>query len=107
MNMAAEKYTSMLESLRSRIAKADHKPGTWHECKHEPGRICTLPIDQHSSDPETVLEFLKGFGSGHDGIGREFSSRDIELVLETINNLPDILDLAVDGLKYRRSIDHS
>jgi hypothetical protein len=44
---------------------------------------------------------VRRFGEGQSGIGRDFSARDLALVLEAVNGLPELLSLAADGSKYR------
>ncbi|WP_304350814.1 hypothetical protein [Comamonas testosteroni] len=91
----------VIERLRAAVEAADHKPGDWHRCGEEKGRICVLPEHEHKPQPKTLLESVRRFGDGHNGIGREFSARDLALVVEAINSLPELLSLAEDGDKYR------
>ncbi|WP_325086033.1 hypothetical protein [Burkholderia contaminans] len=91
----------VIERLQAAIDAADHKPGDWYACREEHGRICVLPEDRHKAEPKSLIESVRRFGEVHDGIGREFSRRDLALVIEAINSLPELLSLATDGLKYR------
>lgn len=93
--------TDLIERLRAVIDAADHKPGEWHRCGEENGRICVLPEHLHKPEPKSFLESVRRFADVHNGIGREFSARDIALVVEAVNSLPKLLSLATDGLKYR------
>ncbi|MBH9724823.1 hypothetical protein JAO10_31310 [Burkholderia contaminans] len=91
----------LIERLQATIDAADHKPGDWHRCCEESGRICVLPEHQHKPEPKSFMESVRRFGEIHNGIGREFSARDLMLVVEAINSLPELLSLAADGRNYR------
>lgn len=39
----------------------------------------------------------------HEGIAREFSKRDMQMVVEVINGLPELIALAEDGERYRQN----
>ncbi|WP_156173981.1 hypothetical protein [Cupriavidus basilensis] len=91
----------LIARLKELMDRADHRPGQWHCCKEENGRICVLPEHLHSPEPRTFMESVRAIGAVHDGIAREFSGRDMALVVAAINTLPELLALAEDGQKYR------
>lgn len=93
----------LINRLTALMERADHRPGQWHCCTEEPGRICVLPTDMHSPAPSSFMESLRSFGKGHEGIAREFSKRDMQMVVAVINALPELLSLAEDGQRYRQN----
>ncbi|MGF6440202.1 hypothetical protein [Paraburkholderia youngii] len=96
---ADEELVGVIENLCHLIEWADTKPGGWNQCRHENGHaICKVPEHEHKAESWRNL-----FGT-HDFMCHDMHQRNVALAVAAVNALPQLIETARDGLKYRARV---
>ena len=94
-----EGIRGVIGTLCHLLEHADTKPGEWHHCQHENGHaICKMPEHEHQAESwRTIFK-------AHPFLCHDMPPRDAALAAAAVNALPELIDLARDGLQYRARV---